>query len=109
MLALTTEEKRVIVFVAFLAACGLGISFLAKRFAPVRAIACVNGNLGRVNVNTADKETLKLLPGIGEKLAQRIIERREQEGPFADCEQLQEIKGLRRSTLERLKDKVFVQ
>jgi len=34
MLALTQEEKQVIVFVALLAICGLGISFLSKRFAP---------------------------------------------------------------------------
>jgi len=108
MLALTQEEKQVIVFVALLAICGLGISFLSKRFAPVRAIACVNENLGRININTADKETLKLLPGVGEKLAQRIIDRRAQEGAFTDCEQLRLIKGLRNSTMEKLKDRIFI-
>ena len=108
MLALTGEEKQAIMFVTLLAVCGMGMGFLVKRFAPVRAIACVNENLGRININTADKETLKLLPGVGEKLAQRIIERRKEQGVFTDCGQLREIKGLRNATMEKIKDQIFV-
>ncbi|WP_420426906.1 ComEA family DNA-binding protein [Algiphilus sp.] len=48
-----------------------------------------------VNVNTADKATLTSLDGVGEVLAERIIEEREASGPYSDAEDLtQRIRGL---------------
>lgn len=42
----------------------------------------------QVNVNSADPSELRLLPGIGTALAQRILEARLQGGPFRDGEDL---------------------
>ena len=44
----------------------------------------------RVNINTAGVEELRNLPGIGEKLAGRIIEAR----PFASVEELAQVRGI---------------
>lgn len=57
-----------------------------------------------VNVNTASSKELESLPGIGEVIAQRIIEYREQSGPFYRPEQLLEVKGIGEKKLEAIKD-----
>jgi competence ComEA-like helix-hairpin-helix protein len=55
---------------------------------------------GRVNLNTASAEELQSLPGIGEVLAARIIEYREQSGPFACPEELMAVKGIGESLFD---------
>jgi len=57
-----------------------------------------------VNVNTASQKELESLPGVGEVIAQRIIEYREQNGPFYRPEQLLEVKGIGEKKLEAIKD-----
>lgn len=49
---------------------------------------------GPVNINTATKEELMTLPGVGEVLAQRIIEYRETYGRFVAPEQLMDVSGI---------------
>ncbi|MBO6535359.1 MAG: helix-hairpin-helix domain-containing protein [Balneolaceae bacterium] len=56
-----------------------------------------------ININTADRATLQLLPGIGETYAKRIIEYREQNGGFDTVEELLNIKGIGERRLERLR------
>ncbi len=109
MLNLTREEKKVILFLVIMALSGAGINFLAKRFAPVRSIACANPNLGRIRINTADKGTLKLLPGIGEKLAGRILDYRRQNGKFCELEDLKNVKGFNNRTLEKTRDLIIIE
>jgi competence ComEA-like helix-hairpin-helix protein len=62
----------------------------------------------QLNINTASKEALQLLPGIGPVLAERIIEYRRVYGPFIDVEQLIEVKGIGPRILERLRPLVTV-
>jgi competence protein ComEA len=57
---------------------------------------------GVVNVNNADAEQLQLLPRIGPALADRIIEFREANGPFASVDELIAVKGIGERSLERL-------
>ena len=47
-----------------------------------------------IDINTASVESLKRIPGIGNTLAERIINYRTDLGGFANLEQLQEIKGI---------------
>jgi competence ComEA-like helix-hairpin-helix protein len=109
MFNLTEEEKKVVLFLVVIALFGAGINYLAKRFSPVRAIACVNPSLGKININTADNLTLKLIPGVGEKLAQRILDYRKENGKFSEPEDLRNIKGFSNRTLEKARDLIFIE
>jgi len=59
-----------------------------------------------ININTATKEALMTLPGIGEVKAQAIIDYRETNGSFVDIEELQKVSGIGPITFEKLKDKI---
>jgi competence protein ComEA len=57
----------------------------------------------QVDINEADWPELTVLPGIGETLARRIVESRQIEGPFADVDQLQRVRGIGPKTLEQMR------
>lgn len=59
---------------------------------------------GRINPNTATLEELKTLPGIGEVLAQRILDYRTQNGPFQNPEDLMKVTGIGEKTYAALRD-----
>lgn len=61
-----------------------------------------------INVNTADATQLEELPGIGEVLAAAIVTYREDNGPFASVDQLDEVSGIGPATLENIRDLVTV-
>ena len=61
-----------------------------------------------VNINTATRAELELLPGIGPSLAQRIIEHREKFGAFHSVDELDRVKGIGSKILERLRPFVRV-
>lgn len=65
-------------------------------------------NNGLVNINTAAKEELMTLPGIGETKAQRIIEYRETHGRFFDIEALKNVPGIKSGTYDALKEFITV-
>ena len=48
----------------------------------------------RININTASREDLERLPGIGEGLAARIVEHRERHGAFRRVEHLIIVRGI---------------
>ena len=58
----------------------------------------------KVNLNTATVEQLDALPGIGPVIAQRIVDYREINGPFAAPEEIMDVKGIGQATYEKLKD-----
>lgn len=63
----------------------------------------------RVNLNTATQEELEDLPGIGPKLAERIIAWREQNGAFVSVEQLMDVSGIAEGKFADIQDFVYVE
>lgn len=61
-----------------------------------------------VNLNTADKNTLMTLDGIGESKAEKIIAYREGK-PFTKIEEIQNVSGIGPTIFEKLKEKLTVQ
>ncbi len=58
---------------------------------------------GVVNINTADATQLALLPHVGAKAAQRIVDYRKAHGNFARTTDLMEVKGFGEKSFERLR------
>ncbi len=63
----------------------------------------------KINLNTATASQLETLDGIGPKLAQRIIDDREANGPFASVDDLDRVSGIGPATVENLRDFVTVE
>lgn len=62
----------------------------------------------KVNINTASKEKLETLPGVGETTAQKIIDYREANGKFKTIEDIKNVSGIGDAKYESLKDKITV-
>lgn len=67
-----------------------------------------NKNEGKININTASKEELKSLPGIGDAKADSIITYREANGPFQAIEDMMNIEGIKEGVFNKIKDKIIV-
>ena len=100
-------------FISGLLALGLGFAGGLRLHRPVAVLKDVGTDrapirgLGwpglRIDVNSADEAQLDLLPGIGPRLAARIVEERRTEGSFASLDELVRVAGLGPRLVERLR------
>lgn len=67
-----------------------------------------NTDSSRININTASKEALMTLPGIGEAKAESILEFRETQGAFQSIEDLMKITGIKEGVFSKIKDFITV-
>ena len=84
--------SRNLVAAALAIACGI--------LAPAAAAA--------VNRNTASRDELVAVPGIGPSKAQAIVEHRKAHGPFKSVDDLKQVKGFREKLVERLRPELTV-
>ena len=73
---------------------------------PVPEVVSATSEL--VNINTASIAELDTLPGIGPTTAQKIIDYRDQNGPFLNIEDIINVSGIGPASYERLKDLITV-
>jgi len=83
---------------------GLCVLLIGLMIAPGLAVA-----VDKVNINTADKEALSSLSGVGPVTAGRIIEYREKNGPFKNIDEITKIKGIGEKTFQKIKDLITVE
>jgi competence protein ComEA len=57
---------------------------------------------GKVNLNTATVEQLTTVPGVGPKLAARIVEQRQKSGSFKSVQDILAVKGIGEKNLVKL-------
>lgn len=75
----------------------------APEYAEILASSEVPGKY-LVNVNTADEDELRELPGIGETYAKRIVEFRQAHGDYTCIEDLTNVEGITEKLAEKLRE-----
>lgn len=66
------------------------------------------GSSGRVNINTADVNSLMTLNGVGESRARSIIAYREESGGFRCAEDIMNVTGIKEGLYAKIKDQITV-
>ncbi len=107
IMAFTKEEKNVLFIIIFAAIAGMFITLFFSYNARI-SLKQFEKN-GKININTAPMETLDTLPGIGETIASRIVERREIKGNFKSVYELVEVKGMTKKRFEKIKPLLSVE
>ena len=108
MLNLTRQERQVALFLITAAFLGISINFLIKFYSPAKNLHSFYEDIGRINLNSAGKDLLMSVPGIGERLALRILEYRRRQAGFSSIEELKYIKGLTGNKYEKIRDYLTV-
>ena len=97
-----------ILFLVSVAFLGIAVNLLLKKYSHLEAVAWIQQDAGKVNLNKADAKELESLPGIGEKLAKAIVEYRQGNGEFKHIEELKNIKGMYPYRFDKVKDYIKV-
>ncbi|MCU0453171.1 MAG: ComEA family DNA-binding protein [Bacteroidetes bacterium] len=126
-LALTSIERRAITILVGTFIVGLGVRLWQVTFAyppkfdysasdsaftalsaEVPAPYAAPETTAAVNLNTASKERLMSLPGIGPATAERIMLERDDGGPFRTVDDLRRVRGIGTKRIEQLRPLVTV-
>lgn len=95
-------------FLPLLTAVMLVLLYLPEHSEPLRAAALPPAERAaeqpRININTAPIDLLMELPGIGETLAQRIVDYRSEHGPFSAPEDITGVYGIGAGKLSQIID-----
>ena len=67
-----------------------------------------SSNTDVININTANKERLMKISGVGKTKAEAIISYREKNGDFKKKEDITKVHGIGKATFEKIKDKIEV-
>jgi competence protein ComEA len=92
-------------FVASLLALGVAGLVLVG---PVAAADAKAAPAAKINLNSASVDQLTALPGVGPKLAARIVEHRQKEGAFRSVAELMNVKGVGEKNLAKIQGYLVV-
>ena len=85
---------------------GLATLGFAQSTAPAADTKATKSSV--VNLNTATQTELESLPGIGSKVAARIVEYRQKKGPFKKIEELMNVQGIGEKSFLKLRSQLTV-
>jgi len=103
MFYLTPQERKLVAIMMIIFIVGAAVQLALRRdIAPVRWAKSVRQF--KININSARVDQLQMLPGIGAKLAARIVDYRRENGPFKDLEDLENIDGLTDKRFDHIKE-----
>lgn len=114
----TKQEKQVLVFLLAAAAIGTGIicyksltcqpkiGVSSRQRAPDEALIKEAKDYKIININTATKEELLRLKGIGPRLAEAILEYRASRGNFLTKEDIRNVKGIGPAKYDAIKENI---
>ena len=81
---------------------------LAAAALALAGLALATAAIAAVNLNTASRDELLAVPGIGPTKATAIVEHRNAHGPFKSVDDLKQVKGFREKLVERLRPELTV-
>ena len=81
---------------------------LAAMLSPQGVWAQDEAPVAKININTASAAELQQLPRVGEKVAQRIVDFRTQNGKFTKIEEIMKVRGIGEKIFLQLKDLITV-
>lgn len=67
-----------------------------------------SGQNGKININTASKDELMSLTGIGSARAEAILQYRQEHGTFQTIEDIMQVSGIKESSFEKIKEEICV-
>ena len=103
MFYLTPQERKFICLVMIIFIIGAFVQLSFKRdIAPIRWAKYVRQF--KININTARIDQLQMLPGIGAKLAERILDYRKSFGSFKTLEDLENVDGITEKKFGHIKE-----
>ena len=121
MLDLTKQEKVILIFLSLTFVTGLGISAYKKSaqatqlvVQPYKIEALEEADQfieeeRFININSSNLENLRRLPGVGEKLAERIVQYRSVHSAFTFKEELMQVKGIGEKKFEEIKGLIVLE
>ncbi|MBE6732299.1 MAG: ComEA family DNA-binding protein [Ruminococcaceae bacterium] len=62
----------------------------------------------KLNINTASKEELMKLDGIGDTISERIIDYRDEHGAFSSIEEIKNVKGITETVYKRIEQYIKI-
>jgi competence protein ComEA len=81
---------------------------MKRLFLALALALCSGAALAAINLNTATKDELVALPGIGPAKAQAILDYRSAHGPFKSVEEVKDVKGIGAKRFEKIKSELTV-
>ncbi len=122
MFDLTKQEKIILIFLSLSFVAGLGVSAYKKsrqeleldiqpyKIDSIREKSDEFIERQRsININTFKIDELTRLPGVGEKIAARILDYHKMHGPFKAKEELMQVKGIGQKKLEKIKELIVLE
>lgn len=104
---LSNSERRVFLFIISVLLLGSITGYLQPEVEPEKNTK--SSFSFPININSATKENLTLLPGIGKIIAKRILEYRAKNNGFKTKEEIVKVKGIGKVKFEKIKDKICVE
>jgi len=111
MFSLTHQERKVLIFIGILILVGSILRILNLN--TIKEDSSFDKNKptisegpdfnNPINVNQASSKDLESIPGIGEVIARRVVDYRNQFGSFEDLEDLKKVKGIGGKKIEAIK------
>ena len=108
MFSFSQEERRLLLFIFWLAIFGIASSFLSRRNAHIESVLICEEGIGKIELNSATYEMLLSLPGVGPQRARKILEYRYNHNGFRKLKELRNIKGFSASLIRRLSNYLWV-